>query len=196
MDNFFQNCPAMMSDGRHFTDYRTATRREEHIKYLNGYQRDDDYRMFLQGNAEEIINNEWAFNTNKMSCHENECIHNQPSTRVLPQLFYKERQDFDNSMKPNQPILRNTCPTFSDYRMVQTEPKQLGQKRQNLYPVNRPTQMSTQMPTQFQQQIPTLAQQMEAQLGAPQMGASQMGAQQMGIPMATQMAMQLPTQAQ
>ena len=59
MDNFFKNCPPKMNDSRHLTDYRTATRREEYIKYVNNVVRNDDHRLFLQQNADRFMNDEW-----------------------------------------------------------------------------------------------------------------------------------------
>ena len=48
MDNFYQNCPAKMDDGRFTTNYRSDSCINEQIKYVNGITRDDDYRLFLQ----------------------------------------------------------------------------------------------------------------------------------------------------
>ena len=37
MDNIYQKCPAVMADGgRHFTDYKTPTQRNEYIRHING----------------------------------------------------------------------------------------------------------------------------------------------------------------
>ncbi len=119
MDNFFKNCPAVMSDGRQFTDYKTDTRRNEYIKYINNVIRDDDYRVFLQKNGENILDNEWQYNKKQMSCHENECIHKYP-TRTLPQYFPKERQAFDDLFAPNRPHQNHTCENYKDYRLSTT----------------------------------------------------------------------------
>ena len=106
-----------MSDGRHFTDYKTATRRNEYVKYINGLVRDDDYRLFLQKNAEQIMDNEWKFDNGRMQCQENECIHIY-NTRTLPHYFVEERKAFDSIFDPKKPMLRKTCPVFDDYRMT------------------------------------------------------------------------------
>ena len=59
MDNYFKDCPAMMSDGRLFTDYRTDVRANEYIKYINSIDNNDKYRIFLQSNATNFMDNEW-----------------------------------------------------------------------------------------------------------------------------------------
>ena len=41
-DNYFNNCPPIMSDGRLFTDYRTSVRANEYIKNINGIERDEN----------------------------------------------------------------------------------------------------------------------------------------------------------
>lgn len=117
MDNYFKNCPPVMSDGRHFTDYKSDTRRNEYIKYINDVLRDDDYRMLLQCNGTKFMDKEWDYYTKKMSCWENTCVHNYP-TRVLPQFFPQELQAFNDSMNPSKPKLKNTCPVFRDYRLT------------------------------------------------------------------------------
>lgn len=123
MDNYFQNCPPMMADGRFLTDYRTATRREESIKYINGIVRDDEYRMFLQQNAEKIADNEWSFLRAEKSCWNNECLFNSP-TRVDPASYHAERVNYDNvRMKHGASISK--CEKFDDYRMSIT-PKSNG----------------------------------------------------------------------
>ena len=68
VDNYFQGCPAVMSDGRIFSDYRTATRREEFTKYSNGIVRDDIYRLFLEDNADKIMDQTFQTYKQNDSC--------------------------------------------------------------------------------------------------------------------------------
>jgi len=107
-----------MSDGRHFTDYKTATRRNEYIKYINGIVRDDDYRAFLQYNATQIANNEWDYNQSVMGCWQNGCVHVYP-TRILPQDMNKEIAAFDSLFDPSKPKVNTSCPVYADYRMTE-----------------------------------------------------------------------------
>ena len=116
MDNFYKNCPPMMSDGRFLTDYRTAVRREEHNKHVNNIVRNDDYRIFLQNNANKIMNNEWSHLKKNNSCWVNECIHNYP-TRVYPPWFVEERMRYDSLADPKRQQ-KFPCATKQDYRLT------------------------------------------------------------------------------
>ena len=118
MDNFHKGCPAKMSDGRYLTDYRTSTRREEYVKYVNNIIRDDDYRLFLQQNAEQIMDNEWKYDKKYRACWVNECVHNYPS-RVFPPWFVEERTNYDTLSNPHR-TKRFSCPDFHDYRLTVT----------------------------------------------------------------------------
>lgn len=119
MDNFFRECPPLMSDGRLFTDYRTPTRRNEYYKYINGIARDDDYRMFLQNNTNVILDKEWEFNKKKTGCWVNGCIHTYP-TRTIPDYFADERRKFDAFFNPTKPRDRMKCQVHGDYRLTET----------------------------------------------------------------------------
>ena len=121
MDNYYHMCPPMMSDGRLFTDFRTATRREETNKYINNIIRDDEYRLFLEQNADEIMDNIWEYNKKTKSCWQNECVHNYP-TRVFPPWFVEERKAYDQLAIPrNKRTKLYACPQFNDYRITQTK---------------------------------------------------------------------------
>jgi hypothetical protein len=119
MNNYFPQCPALMSDGRHFTNWRQASEFNEYIKYINELERDDDYRLFLQNNAEVIMENEWKNTTNKMKCWENACIHKYP-TRSFPHHFKKELTDFNKYFELNQPKNFSKCNEYADYRLTPT----------------------------------------------------------------------------
>ena len=60
-DNFYPECPAIMNDGRQFTDWRTATVREQFNKNINGFTRDDEMRNFYQKNGNGIIDATWDY---------------------------------------------------------------------------------------------------------------------------------------
>ena len=98
MDNYFKECPAKMSDGRFLTDYRTATRREEQNKYVNGITRDDDFRLFQQLNANKIMEMTQDFNRQMNTCRPNSCIHNYP-TRMFPGWFRQEIEKYNSQAK-------------------------------------------------------------------------------------------------
>lgn len=117
MDNFYKTCPPKMSDGRHMTDYRPHTQLEEQIKYINGIVRDDEARLFLQGNAEKIIDREWEYLRKTRSCWKNECVHNYP-TRVNPPWFAEEMKNYNSLSIPTHAPFK--CEQYSDYRMIST----------------------------------------------------------------------------
>lgn len=119
MDNFWKNCPAKMEDGRHLTDYRTAVRREEYVKYINNIVRDDEYKQFLTTNAEKITKNEWDWFKQNKNCWTNECVHNYP-TRVHPPWFVEEKQKYNSLANPNR-LTQYTCPKMNDYRTMHVE---------------------------------------------------------------------------
>jgi hypothetical protein len=120
MDNFNKNCPAMMSDGRLFTDYRTPHRREQYNKTINGIVRDDDYRMFLQNNAEDIMDRTWEHAKQTSSCTQNVCIHTYP-TRTTPGYNYEEMRLY-NAVRTGKGLKKvPLCKKLSDYRMSVTK---------------------------------------------------------------------------
>jgi len=119
MDNFYQTCPPKMSDGRHMTDYRPHTYIEEQIKYINGIERDDAARLFLQGNAERIMNREWDFLKGTRSCWMSECVHNYP-IRVYPPMFAEEMKNYNSLNNPSHTPFK--CQQFADYRLTMSEP--------------------------------------------------------------------------
>lgn len=121
MDNYFQNCPAVMNDsGRLFGDFKTATRRNEYIKYINDIYRDDQYRYFLQNNAQLIMDREWEWNKKNAQCWTNDCIHNYP-LRNNPRHFLQEREAYDSifNLRTNAKLapMRQCKLNRKDYRL-------------------------------------------------------------------------------
>lgn len=119
MDNIYKECPAKMSDGRFLSDYRTSNTRNQYNKAINGIVREDEYRLFLQKNAQQIIDNTWKFMRGTNSCSTKVCFHQYP-TRVTNGANYNELVVYDGvksgKMKPtdkNYPV----CDKFEDYRM-------------------------------------------------------------------------------
>lgn len=113
MDNFFKKCPPKMEDGRFLQEFRSDTRVNEYIKYINKIYRDDDYRTFLQKNGDKILENEWKYLRNNNSCWENNCVHNYP-TRVNPPWFVEERVKYDTRYVKSYP-----CEKHPDFRLTE-----------------------------------------------------------------------------
>lgn len=123
MDNYWKGCPPRMDDGRFLQDFRTADRREQYIKHINGIIRDDDQRMFYQQNAEQIMDREWEILRQTQSCFTNACIHNYP-TRTSPGSNYEELQMY-NAVRKNKIMKEDKnyphCKRMSDYRLTHTQ---------------------------------------------------------------------------
>jgi len=118
MNNYYKQCPALMSDGRILSDYESDTKRNEYIKYLNSIYRDDDYRLFLQYNADKIMNKEWEYLKNDYSCHVGSCTHNYP-TRTNLANFKDEMVNTDNAFKFLKSKRTNVCdPSLKDYTLT------------------------------------------------------------------------------
>ena len=115
MDNYFKECPANMSDGRIFTDYRTSSRREQFNKTINGIIREDEYRAFLQNNGETILNRIWNNSKQNFGCFPNQCIHKLP-TRTSPNNQYLEMQCYNSVRQGKKPLCNVSCTNLNDYR--------------------------------------------------------------------------------
>ena len=116
MDNFYQNCPAsrMQNGARELGDYKTATRRNEYIKYVNGIWRDDQYRVFLQGNTTEILDREFAYYKKANKCWEQGCIQTYP-TLVTPQQYAEQMKAANAQVKGTNK--GGACCKYPDYRL-------------------------------------------------------------------------------
>ena len=54
-------CPALMNDGRIFTNYMLNSKFNSTVKELNNIKTQNEYRHFLQQNAETIMDKEQTF---------------------------------------------------------------------------------------------------------------------------------------
>jgi hypothetical protein len=122
MDNFFKGCPAKMNDGRYLTDHRTANTRNQHIKFINNISDTNNYRLFLQSNAEKIMDAEFKYMNTTFGCKPPVCIFNGPlrsplgeTTREL-NLYNNVQTNKILSTDPEYPV----CPKYPDYRMTDT----------------------------------------------------------------------------
>jgi hypothetical protein len=76
-NNKYFDCPALMSDGRAFTDYRQSSQVDNMIQYSNNIMSSYQYRQFLINNADKIMDVNTMYATNKLSC--NNC-----DTKTIP----------------------------------------------------------------------------------------------------------------
>ncbi len=64
----YKACAPKMRDGRAFTDYRPVCTTENLIQLQNGIKNSYDYRLFLQENAESIMDFNRAYAIKKNGC--------------------------------------------------------------------------------------------------------------------------------
>ena len=86
---------------------------------MNGITRDDDYRLFLQINADKLMDSEWMYLKKNDSCWNNACVHKYP-LRMDPRLFTQERDDANMLFKLKDLSDNFKCPKYPDYRMTET----------------------------------------------------------------------------
>jgi hypothetical protein len=120
-DNLYckNKCPAKCGPGfRELTDYRPNVYINEQVKYINGLNRDDEYRMFLQNNGEKLMNGEWTYLKQNNSCFINECIFDNKHVMVHPTTFDSEMKR--NNELLNKPRLSSTyqCKKMDDFRLT------------------------------------------------------------------------------
>ncbi len=65
---FKDGCPALMSDGRFLTNYISTNELTEIMRRKNGFINMNEFRNFMQNNAESIINAERQLNLKENSC--------------------------------------------------------------------------------------------------------------------------------
>ena len=119
MDNYYKNCPAKMNDGRFITNYKSSTCINEYIKYVNGITRDDEYRLFLQLNANQMMDSEWIYLRQNDSCWNNACVHKYP-LRMDPRDFTQERLNANMLFKNDTLPIKFECKNRDDYRLTET----------------------------------------------------------------------------
>lgn len=69
-NNKYPDCPAIMDDGRAFTDYRPSCYIDDVLRIQNGIKNSYDYRQFLINNGSKLINNIRLYNIKKSSCNQ------------------------------------------------------------------------------------------------------------------------------
>lgn len=114
MDNYFERCPAMMEDGKIFSDYTQSIVRDIKIKQDNKLIDHNDYRDFLQTNGKKIIESTWD-TMKKKECTENGCVFTKNFTYISnPGYFFDQMIDY-NRMMQNRSNFQ--CDKKKDYRI-------------------------------------------------------------------------------
>lgn len=69
-NNKYFDCPALMNDGRTFTDYRPVSFVENELQFSNNINNSYEYRQFLIKNASKIIDMNNNYNNKLNGCSE------------------------------------------------------------------------------------------------------------------------------
>lgn len=81
MNNSYANrdCPPIMQDGRHVTDYRPSCEVHSSIRYHNNLTDSNQYRQFMMNNAEKIMDMERSHWSKVRSCNSCSFVHPDPN---------------------------------------------------------------------------------------------------------------------
>lgn len=81
MNNSYVNkdCPPLMSDGRHVTDYRPSCEVHSSIRFHNNLADSNQYRQFMINNAEKMMNIERSHWAKVRSCDSCSFVHPDPN---------------------------------------------------------------------------------------------------------------------
>ena len=77
MDNryYSYNCPPLMSDGRFLTSYVRSKVFDQYIRNINNIDSSQDYKLFLQNNGDQILNNLKSYLRENNTCQiEGKCL--------------------------------------------------------------------------------------------------------------------------
>ena len=62
------NCPALMSDGRFMTNYLSTQKIVTNLKEMNNITDENEFRLYLQKNAVNIIKSQKEYNLKNNNC--------------------------------------------------------------------------------------------------------------------------------
>lgn len=94
-NNRHETCPALMSDGRIFTNYLPNRLYNDHIKYSNNIQVNTAYKEFLQQNATNIISEQNKFLEKHAKCNKNVTFNDTPQPNTRDKLLHNTVMPFD-----------------------------------------------------------------------------------------------------
>ena len=125
-NNIHFNFPSLMDDGRNFTKYESTPTLDSAIKKSSNIKTNNDYRHFLQANADKIIKNNQLDACNQCGS----CVYNNP---INNQTLAGQPYIFNSSLSNDQPYGYES----SDLKNIYLSRKQLDlQKRILKYNLN------------------------------------------------------------
>ena len=95
MNNFYPNSPAIMTDGRAFSNWQPTAVLNEQIRTRENLQTNWDYRQYLQKNAKSIMEFDQA-----TACQQTGC----PNAYAFTEQSFPS--DLDNSFQVSQELKR------------------------------------------------------------------------------------------
>lgn len=139
MDNYFQGCPPMMSDGHFLTDYRSSQVREEYFKYKHCLSTENQARTLRIDTADQIMDDDWDYYINTDSCFpQKSCYHSANTTRTST--IYNNAEILAYNGDIPAPKCNIGC---NDFRLTVTQGSIKGRKdcvndpNSTLYPADR-----------------------------------------------------------
>lgn len=93
MNNSYINrdCPPLMSDGRHVTDYRPSCELHSSIRYHNGLYDSNQYRQFMVDNAQRMMEMNRQHWINLRGCESCKFIHPDPNNNDTFWAYYRKQ---------------------------------------------------------------------------------------------------------
>lgn len=115
MNNNFHDLPAIMNDGRMFTDYRSSQVREEIFKNKHCIGNENEARHYRMDNAEILMNDEWSYLKEKNAKYVNKKQFNKHNSTMVSNTYNTEQLLAYNNIIP-QPSTQNI--DCQDYRLT------------------------------------------------------------------------------
>ena len=113
MDNRYYNygCPAIWSNSRDFTNYYDSRIFEQYIRKINNIDSAQEYRHFLQNNAETIMNSETDYFIRNNTCDVNgQCVPLQKENVLLQKVNVLLQKENVPLQKENVPLQKVNVP--------------------------------------------------------------------------------------
>ena len=121
-NNKYFDCPALMSDGRQFTDYRPSCQVDSLLQVNNNIMNSFQYSNFLTNNALQLIN----FN-NSLACKKNansNCMNPYNVGTMLPEQYTQTCNDQTCYTKETNPTGLGLGINYGPISNISTPPNQ------------------------------------------------------------------------
>ena len=155
-NNKYQDCPPRMDDARHFTDYRPVCDINNSIKSDNEIENSQNYRLFLQENASQLIESNRKFACMMNCCGPCEKVEEFESTMLPEKIIQKcnertctfneinsrgiglGRQHYDSDVNTNFSYLKDNSSKNNDCMLLSDKFNHFGDNNHNIQRVTLP----------------------------------------------------------